>query len=159
MQENKSINEKMVFVVNNQQTPENSDLLHLEWAVISQLDGQKTVGQIADNLALNTAEIQEILKKLMDANLLIQVDSNSEDDLIPGEFFKHLSHDMTYLLGPVASIVLEDVLEMMHMNKEKMSKSLLPSLIDLISNQIDDPVKQIEFQKRIYSKVKPIIFQ
>jgi hypothetical protein len=159
MAENKVVEEKMVFVVNNQESLENSDLLHLEWAVISQLDGKKTVGQIADNLALNTAEIQEIFDKLIDANLLVQVDGSFENDLIPIDFFKQLSHEMTYLLGPVASIVLEDVVELMHINKENMSKSLLPSLIDLITNQIDDPVKQVEFQKRIYPKVKPLIFQ
>jgi hypothetical protein len=159
MNENKAINDKMVFVVNNQQSPQDSDLLHLEWAVISQLDGQKSVGQIAENLALNAGEIQEIFRKLLKANLLVLVNRDAEDDYVPQEFFKQLNHDMTYMMGPVAGIILEDVLGMMNVNKEKLSKESLPSLIDLLTIQIDDPVKQIEFQKKVYPRIKSMFFQ
>ncbi|UCF63871.1 MAG: hypothetical protein JSW33_15110 [bacterium] len=153
------IDENMVFVLNSQRSPEDSDLLHLEWAVVSQLDGQKTVQQIAENLALNTAEVEEIFKKLVSAELLVLVDRSENDDVVPGELFKFVSHEMTLLLGPVASIILEDVMDMMRLNRDNFDRRRFPGLIDLLTNQIDDPVKQIEFQRNIYPKLKQYLLK
>jgi len=149
----------MVFVLNNQRSPEEAKLLHLEWAVVSQLDGQKTVGQIAENLTLSRTEIEEIFRKLSSQNLLVLVNRSGEDSLVSAEFFKIVNHEMTLLLGPVAGIILEDVLELMRMDRENFTVQNLPILIELLTNQIDDPVKQIEFQKNIYSRVRIYLFK
>ncbi|MEJ2051598.1 MAG: hypothetical protein P8Y60_17495 [Calditrichota bacterium] len=95
----------------------------MEWAVVTQLDGEKTVGQIAENLALNSKEINEILERLGQEDLLELVENSDEDQTIPNEFFNKLNHEMTFLLGPVASIVINDVLETMRkvLNNEKIS--------------------------------------
>ncbi|MCK5453579.1 MAG: hypothetical protein KAJ16_04415 [Calditrichia bacterium] len=155
----KKIDERMIFVVNNEKTAEDSDLLHLEWAVVSQLDGRKTVRQIAENLALNPAEVEEIFKKLVSDDLLVLVNKPEENIIVPSEFIKLVNHEMTHLLGPVASVIIEDVMDMMRLNKENIDRRNLPNLIDLLTNQIDDPVKQIEFQKNIYPQIKQYILK
>jgi len=155
---NEPIEDSMIFTLNQERTPEDANLMHLDWAVVSQLDGKKTVRQIADNLSLNTREIEEIFKKLVAADLLIPVSKSNENNYLPSDFFKSLIHEMTLLLGPVAGIILEDVLKMMHHNRDNFERYKLPVFIDLLTNQIDDPVKQIEFQKRIYSISKAYLF-
>jgi len=152
------INEQMVFSLKKDRSPQEVKLLQLEWAVITQLDGEKSVGQIAENLALNGKEIREIFKKLNQENLLELVDRSNEDQTIPLEFFDKLNHEMTYLLGPVAGIVVNDVLDVMRKDRNNFEKKYLASLIDLLTNQIDDPIKQIEFQKSIYKSVKSYLF-
>ncbi len=155
----KKIDERMIFVVNNEKTAEDNDLLHLEWAVVSQLDGRKTVRQIAENLALNPTEVEEIFKKLVSDDLLVLVNKPEENIIVPSEFIKLVNHEMTHLLGPVASVIIEDVMDMMRLNKENIDRRNLPNLIDLLTNQIDDPVKQIEFQKNIYPQIKQYILK
>lgn len=149
----------MIFVVNNEKTAEDNDLLHLEWAVVSQLDGRKTVRQIAENLALNPTEVEEIFKKLVSDDLLVLVNKPEENIIVPSEFIKLVNHEMTHLLGPVASVIIEDIMDMMRLNKENIDRRNLPNLIDLLTNQIDDPVKQIEFQKNIYPQIKQYILK
>ena len=61
---------------------------------------------------------------------------------------------MTLLLGPVAGLILDDVFELLRTNKDNIKKNQLPILLDLLSNQITDPVKQIEFQKKAYPILK-----
>lgn len=155
----KKIDERMIFVVNNEKTAEDNDLLHLEWAVVSQLDGRKTVRQIAENLALNPTEVEEIFKKLVSDDLLVLVNKPEENIIVPSEFIKLVNHEMTHLLGPVASVIIEDIMDMMRLNKENIDRRNLPNLIDLLTNQIDDPVKQIEFQKNIYPQIKQYILK
>ena len=155
----KKIDERMIFVVNNEKTAEDNDLLHLEWAVVSQLDGRKTVRQIAENLALNPTEVEEIFKKLVSDDLLVLVNKPEENIIVPSEFIKLVNHEMTHLLGPVASVIIEDIMDMMRLNKENIDRRNLPNLLDLLTNQIDDPVKQIEFQKNIYPQIKQYILK
>ena len=153
------IENNMVFVLNNERSPEEAKLLHLEWAVVSQIDGRKTVGEIAENLALSRTEVEEIFRKLSSQDLLVLINRSREDSLVSAEFFKILNHEMTLLLGPVAGIILEDVLEMMRMDRDNFAVQDLPILIELLTNQIDDPVKQVEFQKNIYDRVRVYLFK
>jgi hypothetical protein len=153
------INEEMIFTLKKDRSPQEVKLLQLEWAVVTQLDGEKTVGQIAENLALNSKEINEILERLGQEDLLDLVENSDEDQTIPNEFFTKLNHEMTFLLGPVASIVINDVLETMRKDKNNFEKKYLPSLVDMLTNQIDDPIKQIEFQKNIYKSFKTYLFR
>jgi len=76
------IDERMIFVVNNEKTPEDNDLLHLEWAVVSQLDGRKTVRQIAENLSLNSSEVEAIFQKLVSDELLVLVNKSEENNIL-----------------------------------------------------------------------------
>jgi hypothetical protein len=153
------INEEMIFTLKKDRSPQEVKLLQLEWAVVTQLDGEKTVGQIAENLALNSKEINEILERLGQEDLLELVENSDEDQTIPNEFFNKLNHEMTFLLGPVASIVINDVLETMRKDKNNFEKKYLPSLVDMLTNQIDDPIKQIKFQKSIYKSFKTYLFK
>jgi hypothetical protein len=153
------IEQSMVFIVNEEKSAENSDLLHLEWAVVSQLDGRKSVRQIAENLALNANEVEEIFKKLVSDELLVLVNKSEENTIVPPEIFKFINHEMTHFMGPVASIIMEDVMGMLRLNKETLDRRNLPNLIDVLTNQIDDPAKQIEFQKNIYLKIKKYILK
>ena len=153
------INEEMIFALKKDRSPQEVKLLQLEWAVVTQLDGEKTVGQIAENLALNSKEIHEILERLSQEDLLELVENTDEDQTIPNDFFTKLKHEMTFLLGPVASIVINDVLETMRKDKNNFEKKYLPSLIEMLTNQIDDPIKQIEFQKNIYKSFKTYLFR
>jgi len=155
----KNIDDSMVFVVNNEKSAEDTDLLHLEWAVLSQLDGRKTVRQIAENLSLNTTEVEEIFKKLLSDELLVLVSKSEENLQVPAEVLKSIKHEMIHLLGPVAGIMIEDVMDMLRLNKDNIDRRNLPDLIDLLTNQIDDPVKQIEFQKNIYPNIKKYILK
>jgi predicted nucleotidyltransferase len=151
------INENMVFALNRDRSPQDVDLLQLEWAVVTQLDGEKTVGQIAENLALNPEEIQEIFKKLIKEEILYLADQSMEDIYVPKEIFDNINHSLTLLLGPVSDIILEDTFKLLQRKPDRLEKQYLPTLIDLLTNQIDDPQKKIEFQKNLYPQIKKFI--
>jgi len=94
---------------------------------------------------------------LVTDELLVLVNKSEENNILPAEFIKLINHEMTHLMGPVASVIVEDVMAMLRINKENIDRRNLPNLIDLLSNQIDDPVKRIEFQKNIYPQIKQYI--
>jgi len=151
------INDKMIFRLSSRRSPREVKLLHLEWAVVTQLDGEKSVGEIASALTLSENEVQEIFKNLIKEHLLELVSVSESTIYVPEELFDDLERELTVLVGPVAGILLEDTLREMKKDRAKFEKTSLPVIIDLLSNQISDEEKQLEFQKNILKKIKPYI--
>ncbi len=148
------IRENQVFRLSHRRSPKEVKLLNLEWAVITQLDGEKTVKQISEILALSDSETGEIFNKLYEEGLLDFVSKSTKEVYVSSELFKELKHELTLLVGPVADIIVNDVLKQMRRTSREFEKEKLPILIDLLANQIGDGYKKIVFQKNIYSKVR-----
>ncbi|GAB4369430.1 MAG: hypothetical protein Kow0042_11160 [Calditrichia bacterium] len=132
-------------------------MLHLEWAVVTQLDGEKTVAEIADILALSEEESQQIFSKLFEEGLLELVTISPDYLFISSEVLDEIEYELKVLLGPIASILFEDVLNELGKSRDKFDKMSLPILVDLLTTQISDPRKQEEFQKVSLNKIKPYI--
>ncbi len=151
------IAENMVFRLSSQRSPQQVKLLHLEWAVVTQLDGEKTVGQISDILALSKTEMQDIFKNLLKEGLLELVSVSPDNLYLQPGLFVEIEYELTTLMGPVAGVLIEEVLQSMRKSRDQFEKNALASLIDLLSSHINDAEKQIEFQRNIYPKIKPYI--
>ncbi len=151
------IAENMVFRLSSQRSPQQVKLLHLEWAVVTQLDGEKTVGQISDILALSKTEMQDIFKNLLKEGLLELVSVSPDNLYLQPGLFVEIEYELTTLMGPVAGVLIEEVLQSMRKSRDQFEKNALASLIDLLSSHINDTEKQIEFQRNIYPKIKPYI--
>jgi len=152
------INENMVFRLSRRRSPREVKLLHLEWAVVTQLDGEKTVGQIADILALNKDETENIFHNLLKEGLLELVTVSEENQFVPPELFDDVEYELTSLIGPIAGILIDDVLKEMRKERDQFDRASLPILIDLLSSQISNREKQLQFQKNILGKIKSYVF-
>ena len=148
------VNENMVFRLSSRRSPKEVKLLHLEWAVVTQLDGEKSVGNIANILALSQVEARDIFSRLVAEGLLELVTTSPADAHLPPEVFDDIEHELTLLMGPVACILIDDVLQEIGKVREKVEKPVLPLILDFLTNHIPDAAKQLEFQKNILTKTK-----
>ncbi len=153
------INENRVFRLNSRRSPKEVKLLNLEWAVITQLDGEKSVGQISEILALNSLESQEIFKKLLQEGLLEEVKTSAVQAFLPPETVDELEYELKLLIGPVASIIMKDVLGNLRTDPGKIPVMNLPLFIDLLSSQITDKTKRILYQENTYPILQTYIFK
>lgn len=148
------INKNMIFRLNSQRSPKEVNLLHLEWAVITQLDGVKTVGEIANLLSLNKDESQEIFGKLWKAGLLEYFSESQKAMYVAEPVLNEIEYELTILMGPVASVLIDETLKFMGKNRHRLDKQNLPNFLDLITNQVLDREKQLVFQKKILDKLR-----
>ncbi len=151
------ISEYMVFRLSSSRSPKEVKLLHLEWAVVTQLDGEKSVGEIAGILSLSKSEAKEIFSNLTNEGLLDLVNLSRSEHYLPAEIFDNIEYELTLVMGPVASILLEDVLQEMGKTRDKFDRASLGIMIDFLTNHISNPDKQYQFQKNILSKIKDYI--
>lgn len=134
--------------------PREANLRSLEWAVITQIDGKKTVADIAETLSLNSAELDEIFSRLIEENLVEIVGILENRSYITENFFKDVEYSLLLNVGPVAKVLLDDLLTEMNADRRKFPKNLLPLLIEQLSFEISDPAKRFLFMKEMLKRLE-----
>ncbi len=151
------IHDDMVFRVSSKRSPSEMKLKSLEWAIVTQLNGEKSVSQIGEILALNNDETHELFERLEKAGLLELVENSGNDPYVSAELFAEVEYRLTYYLGPVAAILIEDMLRELKRSKANLDKRQLPQLMELLAMEISSPEKRIEFQREMLQKLKGLI--
>ena len=146
----------MIFRLTNKRSPKEVSLKSLEWAVITQVNGEKTVAQIGETLALNQVELEEIFSRLVSEGLLEFVESKQPDTSPSPAFIKELERQFKLCVGPIADIILNDTLAELKTSRQYLEKEQIPLLVELLSLQISSEKKRTEFQKEMLIEIKGI---
>ncbi len=153
------IRDDMVFKVNSQKSPSSVKLRSLEWAIMTQLNGEKSVAQISEILALNPVETRAMFNRLVQEGLLELIGSPNENPFVPVTVLEDLEYQLKIYVGPIASIILDDLLTELKRSRENLETGQLPMLVELISYEISNEEKRHEFQKQMLHKIKGLINQ
>lgn len=146
-----------VFALSRDKSPSEVTLRSAEWAIITQIDGQKTVGEIANILAMSYEEAINFFVGLYDVGLLRLVTTRkSEKHIVPDSFFEKLENELTRIIGPVAPYLIDDTLWNLDLNKDDFIAEKVPQLIEAISDEIPDEDKRIAFQQVMLDLIKEL---
>ncbi len=136
-------------------SPTDVTLRSAEWAVITQVDGNKSVDDIAQVLALTEEEAIGLFIGLVEKGLIeIQSTEKPQTKLVDHEFFANLEKELMAVIGPVAPFLIEDTLIEMGEGKDKFMAERIPDLIEMISDEINDGEKKIKFQSVMLNYIK-----
>ncbi len=149
-----SINPNALVKLTENATPREANLRSLEWAVITQIDGRKTVADIAETLSLNAAEVQEIFSRLIKENLVEIVGILENRSYITESSFKDMEYSLLLNVGPVAKVLVDDLLDELNVDRRKFPRDMLPLLIEQLSFEISDPTKRFLFIKEMLKKLE-----
>lgn len=150
------IHADMVFKLSQRRSPSEVKLKSLEWAIVTQLDGEKTVGQIGEILSLNAEEARAMFRRLRSEELLDLVGTVRTDPVVPEDLLEEIEYQFTYVVGPVASVVMDDIIEDMQRARGTLERRQLPLLVELIALEISDGEKRRRFQRQIFDRIKSL---
>jgi hypothetical protein len=100
----------LVFKLSSKRAPDEVQLKHDMWSVLSQIDGKKTVGNIADELKIGEYNAARILYKLFSSGL-IEVATGPQrkaKKTVDTGFFAFVEKELAAIVGPVASVIVDD---------------------------------------------------
>lgn len=147
----------VIFKVNAAKPATEVKLKSAEWAIITQIDGKKTIEEIANNLALTEDESLVLFYNLHQNSLIeIKLKDAPEQEYAPKDFFKQLEVILVKVIGPVANYIIDDVLWDLDEKRDKFLKDKIPVLTESISQEIEDPQKKVEFQREMLELIKTI---
>lgn len=132
-----------------------------DWSVLTQLDGERTVHEIAEVSQLNDLFTSKVICRLYELGLLelvaVQVADQSQTlDLVDQAFLDRVELDLTSAIGPMGGIVMDDCAEQMGFSRGEMSKDAIPEFVERLANEIPDPVRRTRFQEAMLQHMKSL---
>lgn len=151
------INNNQIYVLAKDKSPTEVNLKSAEWAIITQIDGEKTVADVARALALSVDEAFILFKGLVEKGLIeLSGDKTFEEQYVAESFFEILKKEFIDVVGPVAPYIISDVLVEHEIRKDRLKKEVIPELIEVLSDEISDEMKKVKFQQNMLNHMKDI---
>ena len=151
-----AINTNVIFKLNPDETPKNHKLKSIEWAIITQINGKNTTSGIAKTLSLTDEEVKIYFSRLIELKLIKVVEDEEIVEYIDPSVIQSIEDELVVLVGPVASIILDDILLDMNKSRESLEKSQIGFFVELIKDEIDDEEKKMKFLEIVLPKINSL---
>ena len=128
----------------------------IEWQVLAQVNGQRSVAEIGELLDLHEFDVAKIVYSLTTAGLLHEVVGGVQQfrEILEDPFFENLSAMYTEIMGPIGPIIIEDEIRLMGEDRNAFPQEKAAELVERISLEIADNKKRAEFQKRMVAHLR-----
>lgn len=146
----------LVFKLSSRRAPDEITIRRDEWSILSQMDGTKTAGQIAEELEMVEYDTARIIYKVFLAGLIevaVEPKLKMKKTVDPG-FFEFVEKRLTELIGPVAPVILEEEIRIIGEERGNFSFDKASALVEKVSAEIADDNQRIEFQKMVLGALR-----
>ncbi|MBW2118995.1 MAG: hypothetical protein JRH09_13900 [Deltaproteobacteria bacterium] len=121
-------------------------------SVLMELDGKKNVAVVAKNAGLSMGIIRRVVSKLSELNLIEPVEGAISK--VDEDFFDFLKSQLALAIGPIAEVIIEDVLIDLGHSLSQFPSYRAAELIDLISREIQREEKRNSFKQNMLNKIR-----
>lgn len=130
-----------------------------DWEVLHYLEKDEySVEELASRIGMKDMDVAGIVFTLADAGLISAVATaqGPPKEKVSDNFFKTMENELIHLIGPVASIIIDDVVESYGEDRKQFPKDKAPALVEGVANEIYDPQKQITFKQTMLKQIKTL---
>jgi len=119
-----------------------------EFRLLSLIDEKKEIGLIARESGMDLDDFKGHMVKFHKMGLIIPVVKKIIQRYGP-DFLQELISILTYHVGPVANIIMTDILSDMDIRDKKIPVDDLGKLLSKITDEISDTNQKIEFNNQV----------
>jgi len=120
-----------------------------EWKVLAQVNGVRTIIDIADSLGWEEFEAANVLAGLVKTGLLEIVEESKSLPVtaIDNEFFDRLNDEFIEVIGPMGPVIVDEKISTLNETRESFPRNKVADLVEQISTEIEDEEQRMNFQK------------
>lgn len=146
----------LVFNISPSGSTDTVSLKPIEWQVLAQVNGQRSIIEIAEVLELHEFEVAKIIYSLTTAGLLHEVTDAQVlfRDVMDNNFFEKLTSVFTDVMGPIGPVIIDDEVKLLGEDKSAFPRDKAAELIERVSLEISDSAKRAQFQKEMVSLLR-----
>jgi hypothetical protein len=128
-----------------------------EWGVFAQVDGKRTIADIAQQLGMDPNIVWRIAESLYQRGLL-QPAAGSEipSEVVDEKFFPQLTRELLLVMGAVADILIDEQVSAMRESRERFPKARAPELVERVSQSIRNESKRLKFQQGMLDSLRKL---
>lgn len=120
-----------------------------EWQVLARVNGARNVAEMAQDMGQDEFTVAKVLYGLASAGLL-EVGEKPEAPPRPtinGGFFDRLNSEFVDVMGPLGSVMIDEVVAALDETRESFPREKVAELVEQVSAEISDEAKQARFQE------------
>jgi hypothetical protein len=128
------------------------------WRVLTQVNGARTVTDVAKSVGMDEVTVTQIIDMLYKAGIL-EVAAGSAPipaETVDASFFKSVSTELARAMGPLAQIIIEDEVANLNEKMDDFPRERIPDLVERVSAAIPDPKKRLHFQQIMLDNIRKI---
>jgi hypothetical protein len=146
----------VVFKFSPSGSPDAVSLEPNEWQVLTQVNGARSVTEIAGVLGRDEFTVAKVLYGLISAGLLEvgEKPAASPQTIVTSNFFASLNEEIVEILGPLGPMVIADEIDALGETQESFPRTKVAELVNRVSAEIDDEDKQQRFQQVMLDMLK-----
>ena len=118
------------------------------------IDERKPLGRIAAEVGMKPNTLTATVSKLLELNLIEAVQKNLP--YLDDQFIAKLKSILSLAVGPMAEILIQDVLEDLNLSVNEIPKGQAAELISALSFEIPDEESRIQFKKEMLKLLKQL---
>jgi len=141
---------RKVIRSDNEKVSLDADMIRLLIAI----DESKSLNQIADEVDLDNTSFRQALSKLLEQGLIEPVRNGIP--LLDESFLESLRINLSKAIGPMAEILIADVMEQMDLDSAGIPVNQAAELITQLSREVPEGDSQIQFKKSMLAILNKI---
>jgi hypothetical protein len=118
------------------------------------IDENKNISQVARVAEMNLSRVRDILGKLLKLELVVQV--TKEIIYIDRSFIIFLKTKLSQAVGPMGEILIEDILDEMGLQIDRIPVDAAPDFVRNIAREIPKEENRILFEDVVFSQIPKV---
>lgn len=147
---------QVVFKLSSSELSDEINLKPEAWRILSQVNGVRTLGEIAQAVGMSAEAASQIAETLLQARILevaregvAQVNPNVDE-----AFFQNVARELARAIGPLADIILEDTIAAFGETRASFPRARVADLVERVSEEIPDAARRLRFQQAMLSLIR-----
>lgn len=120
--------------------------------VLLELDGKKSLAELASKSGMNMVALKEIVFKLLQLKLIEPMEEAIP--ILDKDFFNFVHSELSIAVGPLAQVLIEDAVNDLGHTLSRFPSHRAAEFIDLLSRGITREDKRAVFKQNMINKVK-----
>jgi hypothetical protein len=120
--------------------------------VYMELNGEATLGQVAEKAGINLGTMRELISHLLSIGLIERVQTDIV--LLDGDFYRYLLSQLALATGPIAGVLIEDEIHDLGYEVDEFPGYRAGELIDRLAAQIRREDKKAVFVENMNHKIQ-----
>jgi hypothetical protein len=145
-----------VFNISPSGSTDTVSLKPIEWQVLAQINGERSVLEIAEILSLHEFDVARIIFSLTTAGLLHEITNAAflNREIVNDEFFTQLTSLFTEVMGPIGPVIIDDEIRLLGEDRAAFPQGKAAELVERISLEIANGEKRAQFQKQMVAVLR-----
>lgn len=129
-----------------------------DWDILNAIGDGRSISEVSGATGIEEMEVANIFYQLTQSGVLRQTNAETvvEVDTVHEGFFKIMDGELVQLIGPVASIIIDDVIQEYGMTRETLPKNKVAGLVEAVSKEISDQEKRVAFQQKMLKEIRSL---